>query len=88
MFTGGDFTLIEKPVDYKNHYAQTAGKFTHEYGIYDVSSIRRPFIENGKAVFFAEKNSSGVPYKVFVTFPFNDCNAECSYTLLPQWDRR
>lgn len=84
LFTGQEFMLIDDPAEYQKRYRANAGKLTKEYGIYDVSSIKTPYIENGKVIFFAEKNSSGVPYKVICTFPFNSPAAECAYTLLPE----
>lgn len=85
LFTGLDFMIIEDNVqEYQSRYRSNAGKLTREYGIYDVSSLREPYLENGKLIFFAEKNSSGVPYKVICTFPFTSQGARCDYTLLPE----
>lgn len=84
LFTGQEFMLIENVAEYQKRYRANAGKLTREYGIYDVSSLKDPYVEKGKAIFFAEKNSSGVPYKVICTYPFDDESAECAYTLLPE----
>lgn len=83
LFTGQEFAIIDDVAAYQKRYRANAGKLTSEYGIYDVSSIKDPFLENGKVIFYAEKKSSGVPYKVICTYPYTDENAECAYTLLP-----
>lgn len=83
LFTGLDFLVIENAEEYKQRYLRNAGKLTKEYGIYDPSSIKEPYVENGKLIFFAENNSSAVPYKVISTYPYQK-GGSCDYKLLPQ----
>lgn len=82
LLTGIGFMVIDDPVAFRRRYEKNAGKLTPEYGVYDISSIREPYIENGKLIFFAENNASGVPYKVTSPFPMD--GSECSYDLLPR----
>jgi hypothetical protein len=83
LFTGLDFSVIEDAEDYKKRYQTSAGKFIREYGIYDVTSISTPYVEGNNLIFFAENNSSGVPYKAVSTYPYaRGGNSE--YALLPQ----
>jgi hypothetical protein len=83
LFTGLDFSVIEDAEDYKKRYQANAGKFTREYGIYDASSISKPYVEGNKLIFFAENNSSGVPYKAMSTYPYAR-GGTAEYALLPQ----
>jgi len=83
IFKGGEFVVIDDVAAFKEKYESLIKHFT-QYGKYETSEIDAPKIDaaKGKAIFFAWRVGSMVPYKVTCTFPYSGPSAEYAYTLL------
>lgn len=84
IFRGLEFNFIEDIAKYQKLYHEVFSKILPEYGIYDLTPMQKPKIENGKAVFYVENSGTHVPYHASCTFPFKDKSARYDYELLKE----
>lgn len=87
LLRGLQFDVIEDTADFQQKYQENANNSPPEYGFYDVSSIHAPEVREGDVIFFAEQNTSGVPYRVTCTYPFTGEFAHYAYSLLKEKQR-
>lgn len=84
IFKGRQFNVIENISDYQEKYKNVYRNRLSEYGIYDTSEIKEPFLKDGKAIFFVEHSTIHVPFRVICTYPFTGNEAKYSYSLLKE----
>lgn len=82
MLGGENYLLIENPEYFAERY-QARSQLAPDFGVYDVSSVKSPYIENGTLIFYVENVGLGVPYRVSLSFPY-DSKQPCFYSLLPR----
>lgn len=83
LFRGLEFDVIDDINEFKKRYQENANHTPPEYGVYDITSMVQPVVTEGKALFFVEKNATGIPYRVVCTYPYADEFSEYSYSLFP-----
>jgi hypothetical protein len=94
LMTGVEFRLIENPEKFREDYLQQiesersgfdTGHLARisDYGIFDVSRVRNPIINEDNLVFFVKNESNNLPYKVSLEFPLTNPIPKATYTLLP-----
>ena len=91
---GLEFHVIEEPEEFNSAYEIRINQEIRQpqygsplrltdYGIFDTSLIHLPIVEKGFFVFYVENEYNGLPYKVSISYPLREAQAQIRYELLP-----
>jgi hypothetical protein len=93
LLKGLEFHYIENIEQFKEDYYQQIESeqitlndqpaHLSDYGVYDLSDMHAPTIQNGTLTFFVKHDYTHLPYKVSVPFPILTDQIRASYELLP-----
>lgn len=93
LSVGLEFRFIENVEKFKDHYLQCIESelgsvdsdrpMLSQYGIFDVSHLHPPQIQDGSLVFYVKNDQTQLPYRVEVPFPPIEEEFEVQYELLP-----
>lgn len=94
LFSGMRYRVIESPEKFQERYAKQIEKEGEsdlqdrrrisDYGVYDISKVVSPTIQDKNLIFYAEDVSTGTPYRVSLRIPPRKGQDVCHYDLLPE----
>lgn len=85
LFSGMRYETIEEITRFCSIYKRRleGNSDIKKYGVFDLTAMKAPYIEEGQAIIYVEELSTGLPYKLLVPYPYHDPLYPFEYTLLP-----
>lgn len=72
----------QRSIDTAEFDSHVAGQLIN-YGQYDLSDMRLPWLESDRLSFYVKHSYTSVPYRIAVLFPYAFHQVNVSYSLLP-----
>jgi hypothetical protein len=85
MFSHLKYEVIKDPAKFRRDYAKRleADPRVKKYGVFELSNITRPQVNDKEAIFFVEDLSKGIPLQVTCPFPYTNPDLPFAYQMLP-----